>query len=250
MIARRKRIDELLDSCMDRALGQMVEQQYAARPQKFARHRFSLPFQWKMAKTMRTFESDDREEKETSHSLPKFLRPVRSARVAVAMAAVIVVLLGTTVRGTNPIIVWMYETWMVQHGDYVEIEGRDNEQEIAEHTSDSFRKYELTKAPEGYELENNTYDEELGVYYIVYINTEGQMFTLKQGKKDNGNLGNITANRKDMEKITIGGFEGYYVQDSDMNNLILSDEETMLLFTGDFSKKELLELAGNLKVAE
>lgn len=250
VIARRKRIDELLDSCMDRALGQMVEQQYAARPQKFARHRFSLPFQWKMAKTMRTFESDDREEKETSHSLPKFLRPVRSARVAVAMAAVMVVLLGTTVRGTNPIIVWMYETWMVQHGDYVEIEGRDNEQEIAEHTSDSFRKYELTKAPEGYELRDEMYEENIGVYHMFYSDEDDNLFIFKQGGKDNNNLGNVIANRKDMEKVTIGGFEGYFIEDSDVNNLVLSDEETILLFTGDLSKEELLELAGNLKVAE
>lgn len=241
---RRKRIDELWDSCIDRALGQMVEQQYAARPRKFARHRFSLPFQWKMAKMIRAFESDDCEKKETSRSLPKIFRPLRSARVAVAMAAVTVALLGTTVRGTNPIIVWMYETWMVQHGDYVEIEGREDEVEIADHTSDSFKKYELTKVPEGYELQDETFVKEMGVYQIFYVREDGQMLSIQQYKKDNNNLGNITASRNDMEKVIIGDFEGYYIQDSDMNNLILSDDETMLLFTGVFSKEEFLELAG------
>ena len=53
-----------------------------------------------------------------------------------------------------------------------------------------------------------------------------------------------------MEKVTVDGFEGYFIKDSDVNNLVLSDDETMLLFTGDFSKKELLELVGDLKVAE
>lgn len=247
---RRKRIDELWDSCIDRALGQMVEQQYAARPRKFARHRFSLPFQWKMAKMIRAFESDDCEKKETSRSLPKIFRPLRSARVAVAMAAVTVALLGTTVRGTNPIIVWMYETWMVQHGDYVEIEGRDDEEGIADHTSDSFKKYELTKVPEGYELQDETFVKEMGVYQIFYVREDGQMLSIQQYKKDNNNLGNITASRNDMEKVIIGDFEGYYIQDSDMNNLILSDDETMLLFTGVFSKEEFLELAGDIRAAE
>lgn len=247
---RRKRIDELWDSCIDRALGQMVEQQYAARPRKFARHRFSLPFQWKMAKMIRAFESDDCEKKETSRSLPKIFRPLRSARVAVAMAAVTVALLGTTVRGTNPIIVWMYETWMVQHGDYVEIEGREDEVEIADHTSDSFKKYELTKVPEGYELQDETFVKEMGVYQIFYVREDGQMLSIQQYKKDNNNLGNITASRNDMEKVIIGDFEGYYIQDSDMNNLILSDDETMLLFTGVFSKEEFLELAGDIRAAE
>lgn len=247
---RRKRIDELWDSCIDRALGQMVEQQYAARPRKFARHRFSLPFQWKMAKMIRAFESDDREKKETSRSLPKIFRPLRSARVAVAMAAVTVALLGTTVRGTNPIIVWMYETWMVQHGDCVEIEGRDDEEGIADHTSDSFKKYELTKVPEGYELQDETFVKEMGVYQIFYVREDGQMLSIQQYKKDNNNLGNITASRNDMEKVIIGDFEGYYIQDSDMNNLILSDDETMLLFTGVFSKEEFLELAGDIRAAE
>lgn len=247
---RRKRIDELWDSCIDRALGQMVEQQYAARPRKFARHRFSLPFQWKMAKMIRAFESDDREKKETSRSLPKIFRPLRSARVAVAMAAVTVALLGTTVRGTNPIIVWMYKTWMVQHGDYVEIEGRDDEEGIADHTSDSFKKYELTKVPEGYELQDEMYDEILHMNHLYYVNADGQLFALQQGEKDNKILGNVTANRKDMEKVTVGGFEGYFIKDSDINNLILSDDETILLFIGAFSKEELLELARNLRAVE
>lgn len=247
---RRKRIDELWDSCIDRALGQMVEQQYAARPRKFARHRFSLPFQWKMAKMIRAFESDDCEKKETSRSLPKIFRPLRSARVAVAMAAVTVALLGTTVRGTNPIIVWMYETWMVQHGDYVEIEGREDEVEIADHTSDSFKKYELTKVPEGYELQDEMYDEILHMNHLYYVNADGQLFALQQGEKDNKILGNVTANRKDMEKVTVGGFEGYFIKDSDINNLILSDEESILLFIGAFSKEELLELARNLRAVE
>ena len=90
----------------------------------------------------------------------------------------------------------------------------------------------------------------MGVYQIFYVREDGQMLTIQQYKKDNNNLGNFTASRKDMEKITIGDFEGYFIQDSDMNNLILSDEETILLFTGDLSKEELLEIAGNLKVAE
>lgn len=252
VIERRKRINELWDSCMDRALGRIVEQRYEERPQEVKKHRFSLRFKWKMAKAMYAFKSKEKkkEKKANSHSLPVFLRPFRSARVAVAMAAVMVVLLGTTVRGTNPIIVWMYETWMVQHGDYVEIEGREDEVKVADDAEHSFKKYELAEVPEGYELREETFEEELKIYYIIYIQKDGKFFTLKQGEKDNNNLGNITANRKDMEKVTVGNFEGYFIQDSDMNNLILSDEENTLLFTGDFSKEELLEIAGNLREAE
>ena len=99
------------------------------------------------------------------------------------MAAVTVALLGTTVRGTNPIIVWMYETWMVQHGDYVEIEGRDDEEGIADHTSDSFKKYELTKVPEGYELQDEMCEEEAGIYYVFYVRDDGQNLLLNKVRK-------------------------------------------------------------------
>lgn len=252
VIERRKRIDELWGSCMDRVLGRIVEERYEKRPQEVKRHRFSLRFKWKMAKAMRAFKSKEKEKekKAGSHSLPVFLRPLSSARVAVAMAAVMVVLLGTTVRGTNPIIVWMYETWMVQHGDYVEIEGREDEVKVADNAGHSFKKYELAEVPEGYELQDEMYEEGIGVYHVYYTNEKQQTLVFKQGNKGNNNLGNVTANRKDMEKVTVGGFEGYFIHDTDMNNLILSDEDYTLLFTGDLSKEELLEIAGNLRKAE
>ena len=85
---------------------------------------------------------------------------------------------------------------------------------------------------------------------ITYVDKNGNMLIVRQSKKDNGNIGNLTAGRKDINRIEVGDFEGYYVDDLDMSNLVLCDKEYMVVITGYLSRDEFLKLAENLQVAE
>ena len=243
--ADSKEMDKLLKA----AFSQMVEQEYEKRPKEFPKHQFSPQFEHSMEELLRTGKISDKTEKKDKRefSMLALLRPNRSRRSVLAMVVLMVCMFGATVSGTNPIIVWLHNSWMEQHGDYVELENRENDAEVSD---GEFQKYELTQIPEGYQLTEELFDENIGMYYLYYINEDESTFTFRQSKKDNGNIGNITANRKDMEQVRVGEFEGYYFKDSDNDNLILSNAEYILVFTGNFSKEEFLEMADKLQIAE
>ena len=243
--ADSKEMDKLLKA----AFSQMVEQEYETRPKEFPKHQFSPQFEHSMEELLRTGKISDKTEKKDKRefSMLALLRPIRSRRAVLAMVVLMVCMFGATVSGTNPIIVWLHNSWMEQHGDYVELENRENDAEVSD---GEFQKYELTQIPEGYQLTEELFDENIGMYYLYYINEDESTFTFRQSKKDNGNIGNITANRKDMEQVRVGEFEGYYFKDSDNDNLILSNAEYILVFTGNFSKEEFLEMADKLQIAE
>ena len=243
--ADSKEMDKLLKA----AFSQMVEQEYEKRPKEFPRHQFSPQFEHSMEELLRTGKISDKTGKKDKRefSMLALLRPIRSRRAILAMVVLMVCMFGATVNGTNPIIVWMYDSWMEQHGDYVELESREKEEKLSQ---GDFQRYELAQVPEGYQLEEEKFDESIGIYYMLYSNEKKSTFSFSQGKKENGNLGNITADRKNMEQVKVGEFEGYYVKDSYTRNLVLSDEEYMLVFIGNLSKEEFLTMAEDLRIAE
>lgn len=238
-----------MDILLKAAFSQMVEQEYEKRPKEFPKHQFSPQFEHSMEEILRTGRMADKAEKKDKRefSMLALLRPIRSRRAVLAMVVLMVCLFGATVSGTNPIIVWLHDSWMEQHGDYVEIENREKG---SKRSDEAFQKYELTQIPEGYQLVEELFDESIGIYYLYYVNEEEDTFTFRQSMKDNKNLGNITANRKDMEQVKVGEFEGYYVKDSDNDNFILSNAQYMLIFTGNLSKEEFLAMAEGLQIAE
>lgn len=235
-----------MNKLLKAAFSQMVEQEYEKRPKEFPKHQFSPQFEHSMEELLRTGKMADKKD-DREFSLLALLRPIRSRRAVLAMVVLMVCLFGATVSGTNPIIVWLHDSWMEQHGDYVEIENRENDAEVSD---GEFQRYELTQIPEGYQLTEELFDESIGMYYLYYINEDESTFTFRQSKKENGNIGNITANRKDMEQVRVGEFEGYYFKDSDNDNFILSNAEYMLVFTGNLSKEEFIEMAEGLQIAE
>lgn len=243
------RLGAVLDDEIRKAFDEIVDEEYANRP-KVPKAQFSKEFERMMQSVLYDDPEEEVEpEKKVSglSSLLALFRPIRSRRAVVLVAVLMMLLVGTTAGGANPIIIWLHDSWMEQHGDYVEIENREDAAKI---TKESFQKYELAELPEGYELKNEQYDQEMGIYYITYVDGKDNVLFFKQGKKENGNLGNITANRKDIEEVEVDGFEGYYVRDSDIANLVLSDEEYMLVFTANMSKEQLIGLAGGLQAKE
>ena len=79
------------------------------------------------------------------------------------------------------------------------------------------------------------------------MKSDREVFLLKETKVDNGDIGNITSNRTDVEEITVNGFQGYFVKDFDMATLVLSDGEYMIELFGPLSKEELISVAESLE---
>lgn len=238
--------DEELDRLLKQAFEKMVAEDYAKRPQEFPKHQFSARFERNMEKLLCAAETPT-EEPAAKFSLLELLRPIRSKKAVVVMAAIMVLVFGMTAGGTNPIIIWLHDNWMQQHGDYVEVQNREDKAGVSEEV---FHKYELAEIPKGYRVVDEEFDEDVGVYMITYVDKNGNMLIVQQSKKDNGNIGNLTAGRKDINRIEVGDFEGYYVDDLDMSNLVLCDKEYMVVITGYLSRDEFLKLAENLQVAE
>lgn len=238
--------DEELDRLLKQAFEKMVAEDYAKRPQEFPKHQFSARFERNMEKLLCAAETPT-EEPAAKFSLLELLRPIRSKKAVVVMAAIMVLVFGMTAGGTNPIIIWLHDNWMQQQGDYVEVQNREDKAGVSEEV---FHKYELAEIPKGYRVVDEEFDEDVGVYMITYVDKNGNMLIVRQSKKDNGNIGNLTAGRKDINRIEVGDFEGYYVDDLDMSNLVLCDKEYMVVITGYLSRDEFLKLAENLQVAE
>lgn len=240
---------DAMDKLLEAAFTEMVEQEYANRPRKVRRHHFSRRFKKNMKAMLRTVYTPEEAERKPAKggSLVELMRPIRSRRAVVVVAVLALLLFGTTANGTNPIILWLHDSWMEQHGDYVEMQKQEKGEEVSE---EGIRKYELAALPEGYELIEEQLDENVGIYMVTYSDADGNLFMFRQGRKDNKNLGNVTANRKDLEEVEVGDLAGYYVRDTDTANLVLSDEEYMLLFFGDFTKKEFIEIADGLRAAK
>lgn len=238
--------DEELDRLLKRAFEKMVAEDYAKRPQEFPKHQFSARFERNMEKLLCAAETPT-EEPAAKFSLLELLRPIRSKKAVVVMAAIMVLVFGKTAGGTNPIVIWLHDNWVEQHGDYVELENRERGENVFK---EEFHKYELAEVPEGYDIADEEFDESVGIYMITYVNIEDELLIFSQGKKYNKNLGNVTSNRTNMEKIEIDNFEGYYVEDSNAKNLVLSDDEYMLVFTGNLPREEFFKMAENLQLTE
>lgn len=250
-LARRKaalnaRLDKEMDDSIKNMFAMIVDAEYSNRPKKFPKANFSEDFESRMNELLY---AEPEPEKKTLglSSLFSLFRPLRSKRVVVAVAALMMLFVGMTAGGANPIILWLHDSWMEQHGDYVEIESREDATELSKGI---FKKYELTGLPNGYELKEERFDKEIGMYLMLYVDERENTVIFRQGKRENKNLGNITANRKGIEEVKVNGLEGYYVKDSDIANLVLSDEEYMIVFIGDLSKEQFIELAEGLQVIE
>lgn len=230
-----------LENLLREVLAEMIKEEYENRPKHIKKHFFSLRFRRRMRRMVKEVRAE-RRAAENASSITDLYRPIYSRRKWLVLLALLLVLVGGTVAGAEPVICRLFEYCMEQHGNFVEME-QGKEEEL----NKEFQKYELAKVPEGYELVEEEAKYEFGVYQISYINSEEEMLVLRQSLLENGNLGNITSTREEMEEVEINGFHGYFVEDFDTGSLVLSDGKYMIEIFGSLSKEELLSLAENLK---
>lgn len=235
-----------LEELLREVLAEMIKQEYENRPKHIKRHFFSLRFRRRMRRMAKEVRAKRRTE-ENASPITDLYRPIRSKRRWLILLALLMILVGGTVTGAEPVICWLFEYCMEQHGNFVEMEQRENDNNTE---ADSFQKYEFAEVPEGYELVEEEFKSEFGVYQISYVNAEGRSLVLRQSLQENGNHGNTTSTREEMAEVEINDFQGYFVEDFDTSSLVLSDGKYMLEIFGGFSKEELLSLAMNLKRAK
>ena len=232
-----------LENLLKEVLAELVRQEYENRPKHFKRHFFSLRFRRKMRRMIKQVNAE-RRAAENASPITDLYRPIHSKRKWLIMLALLLTLLGGTVTGAEPVICRLFEYCMEQHGNFVEMEQGEDNRKMAE---DSFQKYEFAKVPEGYELAGEEFKSDFGVYQLSYANSEQEMLVLRQSLQENGNHGNTTSIREEMEKVQINDFQGYFVEDFDTSSLVLSDGKYMIEIFGSLSKEELLSLAENLR---
>lgn len=233
-------MDELLRDAFD----QMAKEEYNRRTGKVKKHRFSLAFRWKMHQMSRRIGRRQRENgNNTGGSLMELYRPITSRRRLAVLVVLLMMLIGGTVGAAGPVIRWLYDHYMEQHKDHVNVQT----QEEAMYDPDAeFQKYEITEIPEGYHLQYEEFDEVFYEYCVRYVNEENHILLLKQTRQEIENLGNFTSDTNSLEEVQVGRFTGYYIADKDTGTLMLSDGVYMVVLSGDFSKEELFELTESL----
>ncbi len=242
-----------MDLLLKEAFEEIVTEEYENRPLDLPEHRFSLKFRIKMRRLIRRIGTKEREAEEKT-SILELYRPIRSRRKLILLIALMLLLLGGTVAAARTLICWLYEISLEQRDDHVKVNREENvimenHEETAE-TEKSFRKYKLTKIPEGYHLEEDRFDDVFHEYQIIYMNDDNDVLLFKQNGQTDVTIGNVTYIMEGVEEITVNHFTGYYMKDDNVGSLILSDEENLIELSGKMSKEELLELADGLELME
>lgn len=185
-------------------------------------------------------------------SILELYRPIHSRRRLILLVALILLLLGGTVVAAKTLICWLYQITIEQREDHVKV----NEDESAisgdetSVTEEGFRKYKLTRIPEGYNLVEEKFIKMFNEYKVTYLNSNNETLLFRQNGQDEVTMGNITSDRAELEEVKVNGFKGFYVKDYDTANLILSDGDCLIEIFGNFSKEELIDLAEGLELSE
>lgn len=238
-----------MDRLLKDTFAEMVKEEYENRPEIGVEHKFSLKFHWKMRKVFRKLETRKRSRaKEKDDSLLELYRPVRSMKRRVAIALLVLMLVGGTAFATEPMIRWLCNFYVNQYDDHVEIQ--KNVEDTDDKERGTFRKYHLTEIPKGYTLKTEEFDEELQRYTITYNNAEGKVLFLQQTWQEDRIPENLTSDTELLEDIKVSGFTGYYVEDDGIGTVIFSNGVYKLVLGGLFSKEELIELTGKLELLD
>ena len=237
-----------MDKLLERAFDQLAKEEYEKRLVEIPEHRFSLRFYWKMHPLFQRVGIGKKNHKMEDSPMELF-RPIRSRRRMAAIALLILMLIGGTVVAAEPIIRWMQNFRVEQNEDHMVIQN-DTVDGALEHTKENFRKYRLTQIPEGYYFNYEKFDEKFQRSKIGYFNENGNILTLKQTWQEDDMAENITSDTEAIENVEVNGFSGYYTEDNGIGSLVLSNGVYRLVLEGEFSEKELLELAGGLALSD
>lgn len=223
------------------AFDQIAKREYEQRPIAEKEHKFSLKFRWRMRTLLkRAGKAEPVREKREVGGVP--VTHVMSKRRVVCLVMLIALMAGGTVFAAEPLIRWLYNQYIEQFTDHVEIK---NAKEAVSTDTGEFQKYELGYLPEGYELVSEEYDEMFQTYEQIYINQENKVLLLRQMYVDNYEP-NLTSSSGEIQEVTSEELTGYYIPDQEMPSLVLSDGTYTITISSWESKEELLHMGKEL----
>lgn len=199
------------------------------------KHYFSLNFYLKMRKI-------GKKQRKTI-TVPR-LYPVSSKRRLAVAAALITMLVGTTIVGAQPTIQWMYHQCIELHEEFVSMK-KEGEQKV-ENTI--FQRYEPTYLPKGYQLETKEYDETFQEYTMEFFDHNKTLYITQSflNKKNE----QITSDGESLQEVAFGKFLGYFIPDKEYNSIIISNETYLIVISGNLSKGELVKIGQGLKISD
>lgn len=239
-----------MDKLLEQAFEEMIKEGYDKRPKDLPRHQFSFEFRRKMKQVFQKFETQEKNgATKSDDSLLELYRPIRSKRRWIAVALLILMLVGGSVIAAEPIIQWLNGFRIEQRSDHVRIQN-EQVQENEEEDRGDFRKYRLMEVSEGYTLESEKYEKEFQKYFVTYANSDEEVLFLKQVWQESRASENLTSDIERLEGVKMNGFTGYYTEDNGVGSLIISNGVYKLVLDGTFSKEELIKLAEKLELVD
>lgn len=249
IVTRRGTMNDM-DKLLEQAFEEMIKEGYDKRPKDLPRHQFSFEFRRKMKQVFQKFETQEKNgATKSDDSLLELYRPIRSKRRWIAVALLILMLVGGSVIAAEPIIQWLNGFRIEQRSDHVRIQNEQVQKNEGEDRGD-FRKYRLMEVPEGYTLKSENFNRECQKYRIAYVSLSEDILSLKQTWQEREYPENLTSDAKTLEEVNMNGFNGYYIEDGGIGSLIISNGVYKLVLDGAFSKDELIKLAGELELVE
>lgn len=239
-----------MDKLLRQAFDEIAKEEYENRPEVIPEHKFSLKFRWKMHRILRKMKTGkETREDGKGHSLMGLYRSVHSRKRRMVILLLVIMVLGGTAFATEPVIRWLCNYYVNQYDDHVKIQ-RDNTEESEDKERGTFRKHRLTEISEKYSVESENFDEKFQRYNVTYVGENGEVLYLQQTWQEDELPENITSDTEPLEDVQVNGFTGYYAEDKENGSLILSNGVYTLVLLGTYSKDELIELAGNLELAD
>lgn len=218
------------------------------------KHRFSRAFRKKIKELLQPGIG--------KRTIPK-LYPVHGRRRAIVVVAVLVLLLGTTVMARGFFQSVLGKHVLTGYTDHVQLnlpESEDVDELLTENATAEGAETETDVefvckkpqwVPDGYELENEEYNENIDEYIVGYINQKEKYLWYQQMRNDTSTNIGVSSKGRDLQKINIGNCRGYFVSDSgveeDDGSLIWDDGKYVYMVSGTFSQEELVKIAKSIK---
>lgn len=238
-----------MEELLAKAFEEIAKQEYENRPQDLPQHKFSLRFHCKMhwalwkAKRRKAKQRNAGRTGGKSTPLTVLYSPIRHKK-RIAVIAVILLFTGSIALSADSVFHFIFDRAIERNKDYMGVVYEEWE----DHKEGEFQKYEITDVPEGYALEREEFDEEFQVYRLHYRDKDGHTLYLNQSWQTDGLIGNVTSGVSSAEEVKINGYSGYYLSDDNINTVVFSDGTYLLEVSGDLPRKNMLEIAENLKL--
>ncbi len=239
------------EKVVNQAFDVLAKEEYERRAKDIPKHTFSLRFRCRMFREVRALKKKKRESKkdDDSHAhapVYDLYRPLPRKRTA-WLVLLIVLVIGGTALAAGPLLRWLYNRYVSQREDHVEIMNREEE---GNHREKGFRKYRISEVPEGYELNTDDFNLQFQKYQATYSNVGGNVLYIRQYWKEDVDLGRMTADGRLLEEIGAEGFTGYFLEGEDMRVLVFTDGVYLMELGGNLSEEELLAIVDGLELED